>query len=207
MQRICRELVLWLLSADKADAEGEGQALSAGEGAEIGGVDIVDYGVGILAVEDVDGFDADSPEIAAESEFLFEADIEAGIGGEAGGVGRADELLLEINDAEGVTGAVLKEIAQLDAPEMRGRPAPGDEAVGSVPEDGAGLLRDIEDRAECRIEDFVGVGDGASVGAIDFHVFRENVADGDGGGAIAVFAGVLQKKNSSGLRGLLIDVG
>ena len=100
-----------LFAADEADAEGEGQALAAGEGAEIGGVDIVDDRVGILAVEDVDGFDADSPEIAAEAEFLFEADIEAGIGGEAGGVGRADELLLEINNAEGVAGAVLEEIA------------------------------------------------------------------------------------------------
>src|SRR5580658_6583968 len=83
-----------LFSADETDAEGEGEALTAGEGAEIGSVNVVDYRVGILAVEDVDGFDADSPEIATEAEFLFEADVEAGIGGEAGGVGRADELLL-----------------------------------------------------------------------------------------------------------------
>ena len=33
------------------------------------------------------------------------------------------------------------------------------------------------------------------------------MARGDGGGAIAVFASVLQEKNSAGLRGLLIDVG
>ena len=39
-----------LFSADETDAEGEGSALATGEGAEIGGVEIVDYRVGILAV-------------------------------------------------------------------------------------------------------------------------------------------------------------
>jgi hypothetical protein len=39
-----------LFSADEADSEGEGSALATGEGAEIRGVEIVDYRVGILAV-------------------------------------------------------------------------------------------------------------------------------------------------------------
>jgi hypothetical protein len=39
----------WLFSADEADSEGAGSALATGEGAEIGGVEIVDYRVGILA--------------------------------------------------------------------------------------------------------------------------------------------------------------
>jgi hypothetical protein len=90
-----------LFSTDEADAEGEGQALAAGESAEAclskgararRGVDIVDDGVGILAIEYVDGFDADAPEVAAEAEFFFQTDVEAGVGGEAGGVGGADEL-------------------------------------------------------------------------------------------------------------------
>src|SRR5580658_8763297 len=79
-----------LFAADEADAEGEGAALAAGEGAEVGGVDVVDDGVGILAVEGVDGFYADAPEVAAEAELFFESEIEAGVGGEAGGVGGAD---------------------------------------------------------------------------------------------------------------------
>src|SRR5271154_3075378 len=186
-----------LFSADEADAEGKCEALSAGKGAEIGGVEIVDYCVGILAVEDVDGFAANTPEIAAEAEFFLEPNVEAGVSGEARGVGRTDELLFEVNDAERVAGAVLEEIAELDAPDVSGSPAPGDDAVGSIPEDRAGLLRDVEDGAEGGIEDFVGVSDGASVGAIDFHVLGENVASGDGGGAIAVFASVLQEKNSA----------
>jgi hypothetical protein len=60
----------WLFAADEADAEGEGAALAAGESAEIGGVEIVDDGVGILAVEGVDGFDADAPEVAAKAELF-----------------------------------------------------------------------------------------------------------------------------------------
>jgi hypothetical protein len=39
-----------LFSADEADTEREGSALATGKGAEIGGVEIVDYRVGILAV-------------------------------------------------------------------------------------------------------------------------------------------------------------
>ena len=72
-----------LFAPDEADASGERSALAAGEGAEIGRVDVVDDGVGILAAEDVHAFDADGPEVAAESEFLFEAEIEAGVGREA----------------------------------------------------------------------------------------------------------------------------
>jgi len=192
-----------LFAADEADAEGYGTALAAGEGAEIGGVEIVDDGVGILAVEGVDGFDANSPEEAAEGEFFFDSEVEAGIDGKAHGVGRADELLLEVDDAEGEAGAVLVEIAELDAPDVSGSPAPGEEAVGGIPGDGGGLLRGVEDRTEGGVENFIGVGDGARVSAIDFHALGENVAEGESGGAVAVLASVLEEKNAAGLRGLL----
>ncbi len=57
-------------AADKVDAEGEGWALAAGEVAEaclsksaraFRGVDFVDDGIGIMGVEDVDGFKVDGP--------------------------------------------------------------------------------------------------------------------------------------------------
>lgn len=215
MRELSRTAV-WLFAADEADAGGEGEALAAGEGAEASlsdgagarkSVDIVDDGVGILAVESVHRFDAGGPEVAAETELFLEADIEAGIPREARGVGQADELLLKIDDAEGVAGAVLEEIAEFDAPDMRGSPAPGEEAVGRVPCDGTGLLGDVENGAESGIEDFVGMREGARVRSVDFHFFGKNVAEGDGGGAIAVFASALQEESAARLRGLLIDVG
>ncbi len=195
-----------LFAADEADAEGEGAALATGKSAEIGGVGVVDDNVGILTVERVDGFDADAPEVAAEAEFFLDAEVEAGVVGEARGVGRANELLLKIDDAEGEAGVVLEKVAELDAPDVRGRPTPRDEAIGVVPSERAGLLRDVEDIAERRIEDFVGVSDGASVGPVDFGVFGEHMADGECGGAVAIFARVFEKEDAAGLSGLLIDV-
>jgi hypothetical protein len=68
---------LRLFAAGEADAQGEGAALAAGEGAEVGSVDVVNHAARIQAVEHVRGFDAGGPEIAAEGEVLFEAEIEA----------------------------------------------------------------------------------------------------------------------------------
>jgi len=72
-----------LFAANEADAEAEGQASAAEEGAEIGGVDIIDDGVGILADEDVDGFDADAAEVlrTAEAEFFLRGWRTAGMAG------------------------------------------------------------------------------------------------------------------------------
>src|SRR5713226_3562250 len=64
-----------LFSSDEADAQGGGESLASREGAEVGGVDVVDDGIGILAVEDVHGFHARGPKVAAESEFLFNPKI------------------------------------------------------------------------------------------------------------------------------------
>src|SRR5260370_39892523 len=97
--------------AEEADAQGEGAALAAGERAEVGSVDVVDHGVRIQAVEDVDGFHAGGPEIAAEGEFLFEAEIEAGGSGKAQPVWRTDKLLLEVDSAERIARAVFEKIA------------------------------------------------------------------------------------------------
>src|SRR5216684_125407 len=139
---------LRLFAAGEADAQGEGTALAAGERAEVGSVDVVDHGVRVQAVEDVHGFDARGPEIATEGEFLFNSQIEAGVGGKAQPVWRTDELLLEIDNAEGIAGAVFEKPAQLDTPDVRGRPAPSEEAVGGIPSDGTGLLRRVEDGTE-----------------------------------------------------------
>src|SRR5260370_111507 len=93
--------------AGEADAQGEGAALAAAERAEVGSVDVVDHGVRIQAVEDVDGFHAGGPEIAAEGEFLFEAEIEAGVSGQAQTVWRTDKLLPESESAERESRAVF----------------------------------------------------------------------------------------------------
>lgn len=63
------------------DAQGEREGLAAGEGAEIGGVDVVGDGVGILAVEDVEGFYADATEVAAEAEYFLRGWRTAGMAG------------------------------------------------------------------------------------------------------------------------------
>src|SRR6266849_4305577 len=102
---------LRLFAAGEADAQGEGAALAAAERAEVGSVDVVDHGARIQAVEDVDGFHAGGPEIAAEGEFLFEAEIEAGVSGEAQPVWRTDKLLLEVDSAERIARAVFEKIA------------------------------------------------------------------------------------------------
>src|SRR5260370_40373847 len=46
---------------------------------------------------------------------------------------------------------------------------------------------------------------GTGVGGEEFGALRKNVARGNGDGAVAVLAVVLEKKNSAGLRGLLVD--
>lgn len=51
------------------------------------------------------------------------------------------------------------------------------------------------------------MGEGARVGAIEFHFFGKNVTQVESGGTIAIFSRVLEKESAAGLRGLLIDVG
>ena len=83
---------------------------------------------------------------------------------------------------------------------MRGGQAPGKQAVGGIPGHGACLLRSVEDGTERGIQDLIGVRDGTRVGSEEFGPLRENVARGNGGGAVAIPAVILQKKNSAGLR-------
>src|SRR6267143_836031 len=196
---------LRLFSAGEADAQGEGTALAASERAEVGSVDVVNHGARIQAVEDVHGFDAGGPEIAAEGEFPFEAEIEVGVGGKAQPVWRTVELLLKVDGAEGIAGAVFEKIADLDAPDVRGRPAPSEEAVGGIPGDGTRLLRGIENGAERGIENFVRTGAGTGVGGEERGALGKNVARGKGEGAVEVPAVILEKKSSAGLRWLLVD--
>src|SRR5260370_22346679 len=102
---------LRLFAAGEDDVQGEGAALAAGERAEVGSVDVVDHGVRVQAVEDVHGFDAGRPEIAAKGEFLFEAEIEAGVSGKTQPVWRTDELLLGVAGAERIAGGVFVKIS------------------------------------------------------------------------------------------------
>ena len=199
-------LCCWQLFAScEAHAQGKGAALAPGKGAEVGSVPIVHHGIGILAAKDVHGFHARGPEVAAIPEFLFDSKIETGIGGKARRIRRAHELLLEVDDAEGIACAVFEKPAQLDAPDVRGGPAPGKQAVGGIPGHGACLLRSVEDGTERGIQDLVGARDGTRVGSEEFGPLRENVARGNSGGAVTIPAVIPQKKNSAGLRRLLID--
>ena len=67
------------------------------------------------------------------------------------------------------------------------------------------MLRGIENGAERGIQNFVRTGAGTGVGGEEFGALRKNVARGNGNGAVAVLAVILEKKNSAGLRGLLVD--
>src|SRR5260370_34929125 len=49
------------------------------------------------------------------------------------------------------------------------------------------------------------MGAGTGVGGEEFGALRKNVAGGNGGGAVAVLAVILKKKNSAGLRWLLVE--
>ena len=60
-----------LFSASEADSRGEGSALASRKPAEIGGVDIVRYDVGILPVDSIHYLDARGPQISAKGELLF----------------------------------------------------------------------------------------------------------------------------------------
>src|SRR2546427_5717973 len=93
---------------------------------------------------------------------------------------------LEIDDAEGIAGAVFEKPAQLDTPDVRGRPAPSKEAVGGIPGDGTRLLRGIENGAERGIENFVRTSAGTGVGGEELRTLGKNVARGNGDGAVAV---------------------
>src|SRR5438445_11221756 len=70
---------------------------------------------------------------------------------------------------------------------------------------GPALLRSVEEGSERGIQDLVGAGDGTRVGSEEFGAPGENVARGNSGGAVAIPAVIPQKKNSAGLRRLLID--
>src|SRR5260370_11490895 len=128
-----------LAAGKSAKAPGSNQTRTGG------GVHIVHDGVGILAAQDIDRFDASGPKIAAKAEFLFEPQIQAGIRGETQGIRRTDELLLKIDGAEGIPRPILEEITQLCSPDMRRSPAPGKQPVRGIPGHGPALLRRVKD--------------------------------------------------------------
>src|ERR1700686_5183455 len=72
-----------LLPAGEAHAGGEGSALTAGELAKIGSINVVHYDVGVFVIECVDHFDACGPQVSAKGEFLFERHIQIHVIGKA----------------------------------------------------------------------------------------------------------------------------
>src|SRR5215469_389815 len=164
-----------LFSPDEANAQGGSAALTAGKGSKafIGGesgafsIRIVHYRIRILPAQDVHGFDARSPQIAAEGKLPLQPEIQAAIRGETQGIRLADELLLEINGAEGIARPILEEITQLRFPDVRGHPAPREKAIRCVPGHWPWLLCRVENRSQRRTEHLVRMRNGAGVCAIE----------------------------------------
>ena len=63
------------MRSDQAEAGGEGADVPAGEGAEVGCVNVVYDGDGIIVAGDVVAGDADGPFMFAEFELFFDAEI------------------------------------------------------------------------------------------------------------------------------------
>jgi hypothetical protein len=61
--------------SDEAEAGGEGADVSTGEGAEVGGVNIIDDGDGIIVAGDVVARDAQGPDVFAKLKLIFDAEI------------------------------------------------------------------------------------------------------------------------------------
>src|SRR6266851_332546 len=141
-----------LLLADEAYPQCCCSPLAAGKGAKIGSVGVVHYGIRILPANNIDRFYARRPQIAAESKFLLQSQIQARVSGKPKGIRRTDELLLEIDGAEGIPCPVLEEITQLGSPDMRRSPAPAQQPVRGIPGHGSGLLRRIKDGTQRRVQ-------------------------------------------------------
>src|SRR6266436_9715777 len=141
-----------LLLADKAYSQCCCSPLAAGKGTKIGSVGVVYYGIRILPANNIDHFYSRRPQIAAESKFLLQSQIQADVSGKPKRIRQTDKLLLEIDGAEGIPCPVLEEITQLGSPDMRRSPAPGKQAVRCVPGHGSGLLRRIKDGTQRRVQ-------------------------------------------------------
>src|SRR5258708_6259345 len=191
----------------KPHSQCERSSLSARKCPEIGGLDLVHYGIWILPLKNIYRFNARCPQITVKSKFFLEPQIQARVRGEAHRVRRTDQSLLQIDGAEGVAGSVLEKIAQLYAPDVCWVPAPGQQAIGRIPGHRSWLLRRIEDRTLRGIQHLVRAGTRPCVCGVHFGGLREDMARRYRGRAVAVLAMILEEKNSSGLRGLLVDVG
>src|SRR5260370_33883021 len=122
-----------LLLADEAYPQCCCAPLAAGKGAKIGSVGVVHYVIRILPANNIDHFYSRRPQIAAESKFLLQSQIPGRVSRKPKGIRRTDELLLEIDSAEGIPCPVLEEITQLGSPDMRRSPAPGKQAARCIP--------------------------------------------------------------------------
>ena len=177
--------------------------MAGGECGEwVGGIDdAVDY-VGIAAAGDVIEAAAEGQVVAEEMEAFFELQVEGEVVGEAVGAGLADELLLVVEEAEGESGAGFHRVGEfelMDYGQLEEREiSPGEEAVGSVPGIGAGLLG-AEDRAvDVEVERLIGAGAGAGVGTHDHVAFAKAVAERNLEGVVAVVACVLEEEVAVG---------
>ena len=134
--------------------------------------------------------------VVEEMEAFFELEVERKIVGKALRAGCAEELLLVGESAERESGAGFEGVGDFELVNDReieeGKVSPGEEAVGGVPGIGTGFLR-AEDRiVDAEVEDLIGAGTGASVGAHQHVAFAEVVAEGDLEAVVAVVTGVLE---------------
>src|SRR5579872_144334 len=187
-----------LFAAQEADSGCEAAALAGAEGGlRVGRVDdAVDY-EGIAAAGDVVEAAAEGEVVSEEVKAFFELQVEREIIGEALGTGRADELLLVVEKAEGESGAGFEGVGDFelmnDGQLEEGQVSPGEEAVGSVPGKGAGLLRAEDGAVDVEIESLIGAGTRAGVGAHERVIFTEVVTEGELEGGVVIVARVLEE--------------
>src|SRR5258708_18115984 len=187
----------------KTQTSREGAALAAGKiqerGCDADGVNIVHHHVWILAVEDVDHRASHREKIFAETEFLFEADVQAGVVRKSQSVWSANQELLLVHHAEGIPRAVFKQVCEIDAPQGRRHCAPGKCAVRRVPQKRRALLRGKIQRAQKRIQRLIRVCPRAREACKQDRAFFKGVARGNGRAAVFVAPRGLQQKDAPDL--------
>ena len=159
--------------------------------------DAVDH-EGIAASGNVIEPAADSEVIVEQVKTLFELKIQRKIIGKALGARFAQKLHLVVQEIERESGAGFHRIGDFelvkDGKREQGEISPGKKAVGSVPGIGSGLLRAENRVVDVEVEDLIGAGTGAGVGAHHHVSFAEVAAQGNLESVIGVVASVLENE-------------
>lgn len=119
------------MCSDQANANGVRTAVAAGEGAEIGCVDIVHDHVGVVVVHDVVTGKTDGPFVLIKSELFFQSDVEADVFWKIPAVCRTNKLALVVYGSVGKPGVVLEKIAGQKLPVPNGKPREGRPPAGN----------------------------------------------------------------------------